>query len=218
MSKSKSLLIFDCDGVLVDSEIVACRVLAALLSRHGYPITASESLAKFTGMTIPGVIEMVAEEGVELPEDFEAQLRERDVEAFASELKAPPGMQTTLEQLAGRPKCVATNGSPDKTRVKLELTGLIRHFEPFVFSATEVKKPKPAPDLFLMAANRMGFAPSDCVVIEDSVLGVEGGKRAGMRVLGFIGAGHRSSSDADVLRRAGADLVFADIEELPRLV
>ncbi len=218
MANPKTLIIFDCDGVLVDSEIVACRVLAALLSRHGYPITASESLGKFTGQTIPGVIKIVAEEGVELPEDFEAQLRERDIEAFARELKAPPGMAAALDQLADRPKCVATNGSPDKTRVKLTLTGLIRHFEPFVFSASEVKNPKPAPDLFLMAANRMGFAPDNCVVIEDSTLGVEGAKRAGMRVLGYIGASHRQPEDGDVLRRAGADLIFADMLELPRLL
>lgn len=218
MVKPEPLIIFDCDGVLVDSEVVSSRVLAALLSRHGYPVTSEECLGKFVGRTIPGVIQMVAEEGIELPDDFEAQLRERDVEAFARELKAPPGMAAALEQMTGRAKCVASNGSPDKTRVKLTLTGLIGHFEPYIFSAAEVKHPKPAPDLFLLAANRLGFATGNCVVIEDSPLGVEAGKRAGMRVLGFLGGTHRRPSDADVLRRAGADLVFSDMQELPRLV
>lgn len=212
------LIIFDCDGVLVDSEPVANRVLAALLSRHGFPMTAEESMAKFVGRTIPGVIKMVADAGIDLPDDFEAQLRERDREAFARELQAMPGMAAALEQLAGRPKCVASSGSPEKIRDNLTLTGLVRFFDPFLFSARDVTHPKPAPDLFLMAAARMGVAPDRCTVVEDTPLGVEAAKRAGMRALGFIGGGHRKPSDADVLRKAGADEIFDDMSRVVGLV
>lgn len=214
----KKLIIFDCDGVLVDSEMIANRVLAAHLSRHGYPATAAECRAKFIGRTIPGVIKMVADEGVELPEDFESTLREKDAEVFARELKPTPGMQLTLEQLSHLPKCVASSGSPDKIRRNLETTGLIGYLDPHLFSARDVKHPKPAPDLFLMAADRMGFAADACTVIEDTPLGVEGAKRAGMRALGYIGGSHRIPSDEKILRKAGADLVFADMAELPGLL
>lgn len=211
-------IIFDCDGVLVDSEIVANRVLAALLSRHGYPLTVEECMARFVGRTIPGVIETVADDGVDLPEDFEAQLRTRDREAFARELKAVAGVDQALHSLAGRAKCVASSGSPEKIRENLKLTGLLGHFDPYLFSAHDVAKPKPAPDIFLMAASRMGAEPATCTVIEDTPLGVEGAKRAGMRALGFIGGAHRKPSDEAILRQAGADLVFSDMTQLPALV
>jgi len=212
------LIIFDCDGVLVDSEIIANRVLAALLSRHGYPITAAECRAKFLGRTIPGVVKIVADDGVVLPDDFEQRLRDKDIEAFAAELKPTSGMRRALEQLAHRPKCVASSGSPEKIRRNLETTGLLRYLDPHLFSARDVENPKPAPDLFLMAADRMGERPDRCIVIEDTPLGIEGAKRAGMRALGYIGASHRVPSDEKILRAAGADLVFADMAELPRLV
>ena len=212
------LIIFDCDGVLVDSEIIANRVLAALLSRHGYPITAGECRAKFLGRTIPGVIKMVADEGVVLPDDFETLLRDKDVEAFAAELKPTPGMRAALEQLTQLPKCVASSGSPEKIRRNLEITGLLRFLDPHLFSARDVKNPKPAPDLFLMAASRMGEGADRCTVIEDTPLGIEGAKRAGMRALGYIGGSHRVPADEKILRDAGADLVFADMAQLPRLL
>jgi HAD superfamily hydrolase (TIGR01509 family) len=212
------LIIFDCDGVLVDSEIIANRVLAALLSRHGYPVTAAECRAKFLGRTIPGVIKMVADEDVALPDDFEATLRENDIEAFARDLKPTPGMQGTLERLAHLPKCVASSGSPDKIRRNLETTGLLRYLDPHLFSAHDVQHPKPAPDLFLMAAERMGANVGNCTVIEDTPLGIEGAKRAGMRAFGYIGGAHRVAADTKLLRDAGADLVFADMGELPGLL
>lgn len=212
------LIIFDCDGVLVDSEMIANRVLAALLSRHGYPATASECRAKFLGRTIPGVIKIVADEGVILPDDFEEMLRDKDIEAFAAELKATPGMRAALEQLTHLPKCVASSGSPEKIRRNLETTELLRFLDPHLFSARDVKNPKPAPDLFLMAAARMGEHPDRCTVIEDTPLGIEGAKRAGMRAFGYIGASHRVPTDEKLLRDAGADLVFNDMAQLPRLL
>lgn len=212
------VVIFDCDGVLVDSEIIANRVLAALLSRHGYPITAMESVQRFAGGTIPGVIKMVEDEGIDLPDDFETQLRELDVKAFESELKAVPGIQATLEQLGNLPKCVASSGPPTKIKKNLELTGLIKYLDPHLFSARQVKHPKPAPDLFHFAAMRMNVKESACTVIEDSPVGILGAKRAGMRAFGFIGASHRTTDDIEKLRAAGADLVFEDMTELPRLL
>lgn len=212
------LIIFDCDGVLVDSEVVANRVLAALLSRHGYPVTAKECLTRFVGRTIPGVIKMVHDDGVELPEDFEAILAERDHDAFAKELKAVTGVARALEDLHHIPKCVASSGSPEKIRRNLKLTGLLPYFDPHLFSARDVAKPKPAPDVFHLAAARMNASPDTCTVIEDTALGVEGAKRAGMRVFGFIGGGHRVPADGDVLRKAGADLIFDDMTRLPHLL
>lgn len=214
----KKLLIFDCDGVLVDSEIVANRVLAAHLSRHGYPVTVAECLSTFVGRTIPGVIKMVADAGVTLPDDFEATLREKDTEAFARELKPTPGMRAALERLHGSAMCVASSGSPDKIRRNLETTGLLKYFDLHLFSAHDVTHPKPAPDLFLMAADRMGTRPDCCTVIEDTALGVEGAKRAGMRVMGYTGGAHRVPADEKMLRAAGADLVFADMAQLPDLL
>jgi len=208
------LIIFDCDGVLVDSEIIANRVLAAHLSRHGYPLTTAECIAKFVGRTIPGVIKMVAEDGVELPDDFEATLRAKDSEAFARDLKPTPGMQAALERLHGIPRCVASSGSPEKIRRNLKTTGLIGYLDPYLFSALDVKHPKPAPDLFLMAAERMSARAEDCIVIEDTPLGIEGAKRAGMRALGYIGGAHRVPSDEKVLRKAGADFIFSDMAQL----
>ncbi len=212
------LLIFDCDGVLVDSEIISNRVLAAHLSRHGYPLTSTECRDQFLGRTIPGVIEMVRGDGIDLPDDFEATLREKDIMAFADELKPVAGMQATLEQLHHIPKCVASSGSPEKIRANLQTTGLLGYFDPNLFSARDVAKSKPAPDLFYMAAERMGVRADMCTVIEDTALGVEGAKRAGMRCFGFIGASHRAPSDASVLRQAGADLVFEDMTQLPTLI
>jgi HAD superfamily hydrolase (TIGR01509 family) len=212
------LLIFDCDGVLVDSEVISNRVLAAHLSRHGYPVTSIECRDQFLGRTIPGVIDLVKSEGIDLPDDFEATLRDKDIKAFAEELKPVMGMQATLERLQHIPKCVASSGSPEKIRTNLQTTGLLGYFDSNLFSGRDVAQSKPAPDLFYMAADRMGAQTGACTVIEDTALGVEGGKRAGMRVFGFIGASHRVPEDASILRQAGADLIFSDMTQLPELI
>lgn len=212
------VIVFDCDGVLVDSEIIANRVLAALLTRHGYAITAMESVKKFAGGTIPGVIQMIKDEGTHLPDDFEDQLRALDVKAFEAELEAVPGIKTTLERLIDLPKCVASSGPPAKIKRNLEITGLIKYLDPHLFSGRLVANPKPAPDLFHFAAMRMNTKESECIVIEDSPVGILGAKRAGMRAFGFIGASHRTTDDIEKLRAAGADLVFDDMTELPELL
>ena len=212
------LIIFDCDGVLVDSEIIANRVLAAHLSRFGYRVTAAECRAQFLGRTIPGVIKMVQDTGVDLPEDFEATLRERDIDAFKNDLKPVPGIAETLIRLEDTRKCVASSGSPDKIKTNLQTTGLLRYFDGRMFSAVDVDKPKPAPDLFYLAASRMNAAPESCVVVEDTVLGIEAAKRAGMRAIAYIGASHRTATDAGPLRKAGADIVIDDMTQLPSVL
>jgi len=212
------LIIFDCDGVLVDSELIANRALAAHLSAQGYPVTANECLGRFIGMTIPGVIAKVQNEGVVLPDDFEATLRAKDQIVFARELKPVSGVEHALQRLDGRPRCVASSGSPEKIARNLDITGLRKYFEDNLFSAKDVQRPKPAPDLFHLAAARMNADAGRCIVIEDTALGIEGAKRAGMRALGFIGGSHRVPADAAVLRAAGADDIFDDMHRLPDLI
>ena len=212
------LILFDCDGVLVDSEIIANRVLAAHLTRHGYPVTGAQARERFIGRTIPGVMAMVADAGVDLPHDFEATLSRKDEVAFARELEAVPGVEQALKRLGGRPRAVASSGSPTKIARNLEITGLRKYFGRHLFSAAMVRHPKPAPDLFLMAAREMGAAAADCWVIEDTPLGIQAARRAGMRAAGFTGASHATPDLAAALGKAGADVVFDDMARLPDIL
>jgi HAD superfamily hydrolase (TIGR01509 family) len=211
------LLIFDCDGVLVDSERLACRVLADAVTRLGYPMTESECLERFSGISMPTVLARIQRaSGKPLPEDFEMRLRELDRVAFERELRAVPGVVEALVELPYR-RCVASSGAIEKMRMTLGLTGLIGYFEPHLFSAQMVARGKPAPDLFLFAAERMGVSAHQCAVIEDSLPGVEAGLAAGMRVFGFAGASHCGPDHAERLRQAGATCIFTLMAELPVL-
>ncbi|HCZ16304.1 MAG TPA: hydrolase [Candidatus Accumulibacter sp.] len=214
----KDLAIFDCDGVLVDSEPIASRVLAELLSEAGFPLTAQQAIVRYTGISVRAVLKQVEDEwGRSLPADFARHLGERDREAFTAELQPVAGVDEMLRALAW-PKCVASSGARDKIRVNLGITGLLRHFEPHLFSAEMVARGKPAPDLFLLAAGAMACPPQHCVVIEDSVAGVHAARAAGMRVLGFCGGGHAGPGHAATLLAAGAAAVFKDMRDLPRLL
>lgn len=212
------LLIFDCDGVLVDSEPIASRVLAEALSEIGFPLGPQQAIERYTGISLAAVLAAVeAEWQRPLPADFSATLAERDRAAFRAELQAMPGVARVL---AGLPhaRCVASSGSLDKIRHNLALTGLLDFFAPHVFSAEMVTHGKPAPDLFLLAAARMHSPPARCVVIEDSVAGVSAACAAGMRVLGFCGGGHARPELADALRAAGAREIFTRMSDLPALL
>jgi len=212
------LVMFDCDGVLVDSETIANRVLAAALSEAGHPTTEAECRARFIGLSIPSVIARVeAESGHPLPAGFEEALRERDRAAFAAELKAVPGIRDAVARIP-LPRCVASSGAPEKIRHSLALTGLLDLFAPHLFSAHAVARGKPAPDLFLHAAAAMGAAPGRTAVVEDSVNGVRAGRAAGMTVFGFAGASHAGAGYGDSLRDAGAAAVFNDMAALPGLL
>lgn len=210
-------VIFDCDGVLVDSELIASRELAAYLSDLGRPTTAEECRESFTGLSLKAVADVVRNVwGVVLPDDFIAALRTRDQHAFERDLKAIPGVEKTLDTLDAMdiPYCVASSGTPEKIHHSLTLTRLLERFDGHLFSASQVQHGKPAPDLFLLAARTMGVAPTDCVVIEDSPAGVQGAKAAGMRVLGFTGGAHCGPGYGEKL--GAADAVFSDMTDLTR--
>ena len=213
------LLIFDCDGVLVDSEMIASRVLAGHLSAHGYPVTAKQCRERFTGKWMTDIVNFVRGEGVDLPDDFIDALKIKDVEAFKHELKPMPGVLETVRELR-HDRCVASSGSIEKMETTLGISGLLPFFRPHLFSAGQVRRGKPEPDLFLHAANAMGHAPEDCLVIEDSTAGVTAARRAGMRVLGFAGASHarEAAGYADLLMAAGAATVFDDMRLLPDMI
>lgn len=206
------LVIFDCDGVLVDSEPLANRVLADAIVELGLPATLEGVTQRFKGRSLKDCVLLIeAELGRAVPHDFLERLNARTYDAFRRELRAVPGVRAAVESIA-LPRCVASSGSHEKMRLTLGSTGLLPLFEPHLFSATEVANGKPAPDLFLYAARCMQLEPSRAVVVEDSVLGARGAIAAGMRVLGFAREG-----GADELREAGAE-VFFHMDELPRLL
>lgn len=213
-----ALVIFDCDGVLIDSELIACRVDAECLTEIGFPTTAEFIQQNFVGMSSRAMFERIERDhGRKLPPGFAASLQQRLHDTFDGELAAIAGVADMLPRLGIR-SCVASSSQPERLRHTLGMTGLWRHFVPYVFSATMVANGKPAPDLFLYAAERMSAAPRDCVVVEDSHAGVTAGRAAGMRVLGFTGGSHCGPGHAAMLRAAGADAVFDDMTRLPELL
>jgi HAD superfamily hydrolase (TIGR01509 family) len=207
------LVIFDCDGVLVDSERLAVRVEAELLAELGWPLSQAKIIERFMGRTTEYMDEAIeAQLGGRLPSDWKDQFHRRYREAFAAELVPVDGVLDALDQIAV-PTCVASSGSHDKLRFTLGHTGLYGRFEGRIFSGYEVANGKPAPDLFLHAAARMGAEPARCAVVEDTLFGVQAARAAGMRVFGY--AGGLSSPD----RLAGeGTVVFEDMRELPRLL
>ncbi len=212
------LVIFDCDGVLVDSEVISCRAHADLLSRHGYPISAEEVLRRFLGVSDREARQIIeAELGRKLPEDIEQQVKRATIEVYADDLKAVAHVAQAIAAIDG-PKCVASSGTPEKIRHGLTCAGLYDQLAPHIFSAVQVRRGKPAPDLFLLAAQEMKASPERCIVVEDSVPGVTGACAAGMMVLGFHGGSHCAPGHADMLRAAGAALTFDDMRLLPELI
>jgi len=212
------LVIFDCDGVLVDSELISCRAHAEILTRHGYPISAEQVFDRFLGRsTRQARLEIETELGRNLPDGFQAQLRDELFQSFTATLAAVPHIEAALDAIA-QPVCVASSGSQERMRISLGRAGLYDRLSPNIFSATQVRNGKPAPDLFLFAARQMATAPGRCVVIEDSVPGIAGARAAGMTVLGFHGGSHCRPGYADTLRAAGAIRTFDDMRQLPGLI
>ncbi|MFJ4282909.1 HAD family hydrolase [Streptomyces massasporeus] len=209
------LVIFDNDGVLVDSEPISNRLLAAYLTELGHPTSYEESIRDYMGSAMHRIHELVLERtGRRLPEDFDDVFHTRVFTAFEQELVTVAGAREVLEKLAadGVPYCVASSGSHERIRVGHRTTGLDRWFdEERIFSSQDVGRGKPAPDLFLYAAERMGVAPERCVVVEDSPLGVQAAVAAGMDVYGFT-----AMTPADKLR--GATQLFSDMAELTGLL
>ena len=212
------LVIFDCDGVLVDSEVISCRAHAETLTRHGYPITAEQVLNRFLGVSDREARQTIESEiGRKLPDDFELQVKHATLQFYADDLRPIPGVGEAIAAI-DLPKCVASSGTPEKIRHGLTCAGIHDLLAPNIFSATQVKHGKPAPDLFLYAAEQMQAPPERCVVIEDSIPGVTGALAAGMTVLGFHGGSHCRPGYAETLRAAGAILTFDDMRQLPGLI
>lgn len=190
------LIIFDCDGVLVDSEIVTNRVWAEALGSMGYPITTEESIRRFIGMNEKGVRQMILEEtGKDIPLEYLNGLEKFVVEAFEKELA--PLMGSVLDILAKHKvmKCVASNSPRNQVIRSLELTEQFRYFnDKSIFTSGQVSKGKPAPDLFLFAAREMNYPVENCIVIEDSPAGIQAAISAGMDVIGFLGGSHAGHS------------------------
>ncbi|WP_406726177.1 HAD family hydrolase [Streptomyces sp. GD-15H] len=209
------LVIFDNDGVLVDSEPISNRLLAGYLTELGHPTSYKDSLHDYMGSAMHRVHDLVEERtGQRLPVDFDDVFHARVFAAFERELKPIAGAVEVLERLAadGVPYCVASSGSHERIRVGHRTTGLDRWFDDErIFSSQDVGRGKPAPDLFLHAAERMGVAPERCVVVEDSPLGVQAAVAAGMDVYGF-------ASMASAEKLAGATRLFVDMGELTELL
>jgi len=212
------LIIFDCDGVLVDSEVISCRAHATVLTRHGYPITSDEVFARFLGRsTRQANDEIEAELGRSLPDGYHADLQDELFRSFEADLQAVRYIHGALDLIA-LPACVASSGSHQRMRVSLGRTALYEKFAPNIFSATEVRNGKPAPDLFLHAAEKMKTPPERCLVIEDSISGIAGARAAGMTVLGFHGGSHCQDGYAATLKAAGAHQTFDDMRQLSSLI
>ncbi|GAA1126382.1 MULTISPECIES: HAD family phosphatase [Microbacterium] len=207
------LVIFDCDGVLVDSERLSVEIDRRVLADLGWTLTTEEIVHRFVGRSAAHFrADVEAHLGRPLPDDWEAPYQQWYLEVFESDLTAVEGVEAAIAAIGGA-MCVASSGSHDKIRRNLGLTGLLPTFDGRIFSADDVDEGKPAPDLFLHAAARMGVEPSRCVVIEDSRFGVAAARAAGMRSFGYVG-GLTPPSWLD----GEGTTVFADMADLPGLL
>ncbi len=211
------LLIFDCDGVLVDSEPLANEILAETLTALGRPMTAAESMRTQVGRSLADILrETSALVGRPIPDDAGAAMNARLFARFRDELRAIDGVAQALEVLP-QPRCLASSSRPERIDLALSVTGLDRYFKRR-FSAIQVTRGKPAPDLFLLAAREMGVRPAQALVIEDSVAGVQAAQAAGMRAIGFVGGGHAGPDLGGRLEAAGAARVIAHMRDLPATI
>lgn len=213
------LVIFDCDGVLVDSEIIAARVEADLLTEAGYEISAEEIAETYAGLTFKDIM-VAVEEKARIP--FQISMIDRAEEMIdrrlKNEVRAIEGVHQAIAAVTA-PRCICSNSRSERIEFMLERTRLLPLFAGRIFSALETPtgKTKPAPDVFLHAAETLGANPANTFVIEDSVHGVTGGRSAGMRVIGFTGASHSYPGHADALTEAGAETVirrWADLKSV----
>jgi HAD superfamily hydrolase (TIGR01509 family) len=202
------LIIFDCDGVLVDSEVLSCHCLSEGLAGYGIDLDPDQALDLFLGRSVSAVFDHYEASGHLIPPQFASELKTRVRAAFQTALCPIEGVSSVLQGLQV-PYCVASSSDFDRVSFSLSLTGLAPHFDSRLYTAQMVQRGKPAPDLFLFAADKMQVDPHRTLVIEDSVSGVTAAKAAGMTVWGFIGGSHYRSRDGRaLLYNAGADRVF----------
>ena len=211
----KILIIFDCDGVLIDSEMISIRLLHQLFVESGAKLTELDVMQRFQGRSLKSALEEVkAEFGVEVSEHAVNAMNAKLFDAFARDLTQVEGVQHFIESLDNE-VCVASSSHPERLEHSLGVTSLLRYFDGHIYSATMVKRGKPAPDLFLLAAQEMGYSPQHCVVIEDSPYGILAAKSAGMHAIGITAASHTKASEfSDKLHKAGADFVASDYKVL----
>jgi HAD superfamily hydrolase (TIGR01509 family) len=203
------LIIFDCDGVLVDSELLSCRCLSDVLAECGIALSVEQALELFLGRSTKAVEQHYRDLGQVVPEGFLPRLKSHVLTTFAGALQPIPGVADVISDLRA-PFCVASSSDIDRVSLSLDVTGLRAHFGDRIYTAQMVRHGKPAPDLFLHAAAKMGAEPARTLVIEDSASGVQAGKAAGMTVWGFVGGSHYRGRDGQaILSGAGADRVFA---------
>jgi HAD superfamily hydrolase (TIGR01509 family) len=207
------LVIFDCDGVLIDSELLSIRVDRECLAESGIELSVDEICERYTGISFAAMVADLEARHGPLPADFSDRHRRRLWPLFDRELQAIPGVTDILDSLTCK-ICIASSGRPERLKHALSLVGLYDRFRPHIFSATEVRRGKPAPDLFLHAATKMGVGPERCVVVEDSMPGVIAAGAAGMTVIGFVGASHCRPGDAARLAAHGAIEVIDDMAQL----
>ena len=207
------MVIFDCDGVLVDSERLTHQVVVDMLAEHGVALGFDEAVDRFIGMSMAnGLVQLKALLGGTLPDDFLPEMGRRTRAAFRAGLIAVPGVETVLDGLR-RPYCVASNGNHAKVNFTLGHTGLLPRFAGRIFTADDVAHPKPAPDLFLLAARTLGALPAHTTVVEDTPTGVAAAKAAGMRAIGFA-----AMTPAGRLQAAGADAIAHDMATVAALL
>lgn len=213
------LVIFDCDGVLVDSEPISMSVLLDVVRSAGGDISEEVAYLRFLGMSMASVGAILdGDYGFVMDDSHFAAMRSELNRRFAAELRPIPGVADAIRAIAG-PKCVASSSNPERIRFSLRTTGLLELLEPDIYSASMVENGKPSPDLFLHAARSMGVEPAACIVIEDSPAGVTAAKRAGMRVFGFTGGSHASKAGlAATLTALSPDAIFDDMTTLAGLL
>jgi HAD superfamily hydrolase (TIGR01509 family) len=209
-----ALVIFDCDGVLIDSEIVVCRLVAEEMTRLGFPHTTHDVIERYAGRPEREMIaDIERRTGRQVPPDYFARIKPLVAEAYADELAPISGAREVLETLAV-PHCVASSSDPAKLRLGLETVGLLPLVAANLVSAAWVHQGKPAPDVFVYAAGWMRTPVSACLVIEDSLAGVRAGRAAGMRVVGFTGGRHCGPEHGRRLLDAGAEAVVTDLRHV----
>ncbi|ESW85087.1 HAD family hydrolase [Mesorhizobium sp. C280B] len=213
------LVIFDCDGVLVDSEMLSVSALLEMIALAGGNVSEDIAYEHFLGKSMKSVREILASDfGLDLTDQHLTEMRSELMRRFREELKPMPGIAQVLPRL-GVPCCVASSGTLERIHYALAVTGLLGLLEPHLFSAAMVARGKPAPDLFLHAADKMRAAPRNCLVVEDSPAGIEAARAAGMRVLAFTGGSHTGNPALKArLASSEPDFIFADMLQLPDLI
>jgi HAD superfamily hydrolase (TIGR01509 family) len=209
------LVIFDCDGVLVDSEPIAMRVLLETLAAEGLDLDPATGFERFLGRSLASIREIIATDfGLRLTDAALETMRQNLYAAFRAELVPTRGIVAALDAM-DVPFCVASSSQPERIRLSLDVTGLLPRFGTHIYSATMVARGKPAPDLFLHAARCMGFAPEACTVVEDSPAGIQAARAADMRVVAFLGGSHATGAvHREHIAALGPDRMIDDMRDL----